>query len=91
MKSRKKLKCTPHFQVETTVKVMSLYPDKTMHLCVLYLFIFVFLGPHPWHMEVPRLGVESELLPLAYTTAKTMLDLKLHLRTTPQLMATLDP
>ena len=22
---------------------------------------FVFLGPHPWHMEVPRLGVESEL------------------------------
>ena len=26
-----------------------------------YLFIFLFLGPHPWHMEVPRLGVESEL------------------------------
>ena len=24
--------------------------------------IFFFsLGPHPWHMEVPRLGVESEL------------------------------
>ena len=22
---------------------------------------FVFLGPHPRHMEVPRLGVESEL------------------------------
>ena len=22
---------------------------------------FFFLGPHPWHMEVPRLGVESEL------------------------------
>ena len=21
----------------------------------------VFLGPHSWHMEVPRLGVESEL------------------------------
>ena len=25
------------------------------------LFFFSFLGLHPWHMEVPRLGVESEL------------------------------
>ena len=33
-----------------------------------YLF-FVFVGPHPWHMEVPRLGVESELQMPAYTTA----------------------
>ena len=33
------------------------------------LFYFVFLGPHPWHMEIPRLGVESELQPLAYTRA----------------------
>ena len=24
-------------------------------------FFFVFLGPHPWHMEVPRLGAELEL------------------------------
>ena len=23
--------------------------------------LFVFLGPHPWHMEGPRLGVELEL------------------------------
>ena len=28
-----------------------------------------FLGPHPWQMEVPRLGVQSELLLPAYTTA----------------------
>ena len=28
-----------------------------------------FLGQHPQHMEVPRLGVESELQLLAYTTA----------------------
>ena len=35
---------------------------------------FVFLGPHPWHMEVPRLGVESELLLLAYTTATATQD-----------------
>ena len=38
------------------------------------LFIFVFLGPHLMHMEVPRLGVESELYPLAYTTATVMPD-----------------
>ena len=28
-----------------------------------------FLEPHWWHMEVPRLGVESELQLQAYTTA----------------------
>ena len=30
---------------------------------------FFFLGPHPQHMESPRLGVKLELQPLAYTTA----------------------
>ena len=38
-------------------------------LCVCVCVSFVLLGLHPWHMEVPRLGVESELLPLAYATA----------------------
>ena len=32
-------------------------------------FIFFFLGPHLQHMEVPGLGVESELQLSAYTTA----------------------
>ena len=36
----------------------------------LLLFILLFLrGPHQWHMEVPRLGVESELQLLVYATA----------------------
>ena len=35
----------------------------------LFFFFFAFLGPYPQHMEVPRLGVESELLLPAYTTA----------------------
>ena len=26
-----------------------------------FFFFFVFLGPHLWHMEVPRPGVQSEL------------------------------
>ena len=42
-----------------------------------FFFFLVFLGPHPRHMEVPRLGVESELYPLAYTTATATLDLSL--------------
>jgi len=36
---------------------------------------FVFLGPHPRHMEVPRRGVESKLQLLAYTTAIATSDL----------------
>ena len=35
---------------------------------------FVFLRPHLQHMEVPRLGVESELQLPAYITAKAILD-----------------
>ena len=34
-----------------------------------FFFFFVFLGLHLQQMEVPRLGVESELQLLAYTTA----------------------
>ena len=34
-----------------------------------------FLGLHLGHMEVPRLGVKSELQLPAYTTATTMPDL----------------
>ena len=37
--------------------------------------LFAFLGPHPRPMEVPRLGVESELQLLVYTTATAMPDL----------------
>ena len=33
------------------------------------LFVCLFLGPHPRHMEVPRLEVESELQLPAYATA----------------------
>ena len=34
-----------------------------------FFFFFLFFVLHSWHMEVPRLGVESELQMLAYTTA----------------------
>ena len=51
-----------------------------------------FLGPHLRLMEVSRLGVQSELQPLAYTTAIVFNAVfKLHLQPTPQLTATPDP
>ena len=43
--------------------------------CFVCLFVFVVLGPHLCHVEVPRLGVELELQLPAYTTATATLDL----------------
>ena len=34
-----------------------------------FFFFLVFLGSHPWHMEAPKLGVESELQLQAYALA----------------------
>ena len=50
---------------------------------VFVLFLFCFLGPRPWHMAVPRLGVKWELQLPAYATATAMWD--------PSLTATRDP
>ena len=44
-----------------------------------HFFVCVFLGPNLRHMEVPRLGVKSELQLPAYTTATAILDLSLTL------------
>ena len=43
--------------------------DKYLFVCCL------FLGPHLWHMKIPRLRVESELQPPAYTRATATPDL----------------
>ena len=40
----------------------------------LFFSAFFFSGLHLWHMEVPRLRVQSELQPPAYTTATAMED-----------------
>ena len=44
----------------------TVWSERVMHsvfvgFFVLVWFLFVFLGLHLWHMEVPRLGVEMEL------------------------------
>ena len=54
-------------------------------------FSVIFLGLHLWHIEVPRLGVESELQLSAYTTAMAMQDLSHVCDLHHQLMATPDP
>ena len=42
---------------------------KKLSIIIVFCFFFFFLGPYPQHMEVPRLGVESEMQLPAYTTA----------------------
>ena len=49
----------------------------TFHFCCIkdthsFFSFCLFLGLHPWHMEVPRLGVQSELQLLAYARATAM-------------------
>ena len=41
---------------------------------VVVVVVFSILGPHLWHMEVPRLGVKSELQLLAYAIATATWD-----------------
>ena len=53
------------------IKPMGLAQLLPQTLCA-FLFVFfclVFLGPHPQHMEVLRLGVKLELQLQAYITA----------------------
>ena len=45
------------------------------HLNESHNFFFVFLGLHPWHREVSRLGIKSELQLLAYALASAMPEL----------------
>ena len=47
---------------QTHTQNVSSIKNKTLQL-------FLFLGPHLQHVEAPRLGVESELQPLAHTIA----------------------
>ena len=69
-----------------SVNLLQIFPQVSLGFCFTpfifycyYLFIFAFLGLHPGHMEVPRLGVELQLQlqlqPLAYATATAIPDL----------------
>ena len=58
------------------------------HIIISY---FVFLGLHPQHVEVPRLGVESELPLLAYATAVPNLSHVCDLHPSSQQLRALNP
>ena len=46
------------------------YGWKSINRSCFYIYIYINnSGPHPWHVENPRLGVKSEIQLLAYTTA----------------------
>jgi len=42
-------------------KMLALLFSVLKRLPLFCFFVFVFLGPQPWHIEVPRLGAELEL------------------------------
>ena len=48
---------------------------RILFYCFIYFLFSCFLGPHPRHVEVPRLGDESELQLPSYATAAATPDL----------------
>jgi len=46
----------------------------SIYIYIFFLVFLLFLGLLPWHMEVPRLGVESELKLPAYARATATWD-----------------
>ena len=89
-----------HVELMINMRVYFWYLNSLLlvHMCILklvlhcfgncrVLFVFVFLGSHPWYMEVPRLGVELDLQLPVYTTATAMPVLWATPATSPQLMA----
>ena len=72
----------PHFpQVWTQASIRSMMPGTVLAAFSpmpsplnLFNFSFCFLGPRLWHMDIPRLGVQSELQLLVYTTATAVQD-----------------
>ena len=59
----KRVICDPDFQYSLAFDVVTIF-----------YFLFCLQGPHLWHMDIPRLGVKSELQRLAHTTATAMPD-----------------
>ena len=62
-----------HLTASTAPRGGSSSRDFNFHMFVFFLFFF-FLGPLPQHMEVPSLGVQSELQLPVYTTATATWD-----------------
>jgi len=57
----------------------------------LFVCFFCFLGPHPRHMEVPRLGALIRAVAASLHHSHSNAGSKPRLQPTPQLTATPDP
>ena len=80
LKKYKKVVCAlfiTNFTLASLVRSEFASYTSTLVFCLFVCLFFWFLGPHLRHMEVPSLGVESELQPPAYTTATARWDLSL--------------
>ena len=53
--------CTIYISTDSVGGFPFLHTLSSIHCKVLFYFIFVFLGLHPRHMKVPKLGVKSQL------------------------------
>ena len=53
---------------------MRVFISFSFFLSFFVVVVAVFLGPHLWHIEVPRPGVEVEQQLPPYTTATAMLN-----------------
>ena len=71
MLSRRSESGHPCLVLEFSGEAFSFSPLCWLWVCHKWLFVCVcvFLGLHLWHMEIPRLGVESELQLSANATA----------------------
>ena len=68
-----------------------LWQLQKQNVLVSSIFFFFFLGLHLRHMEVPRLGVESDLQWLAYAHSHSNTGSELHLQPILQRTGMLDP
>ena len=66
-------------------------PTFPLQCFLLLFFVFVFLGPHPWHMEVPRLGGLIGAVAAGHSHNHSSAGSEPHLWPTPQFTATPDP
>ena len=85
-----KAKQQNHFAASLEEKKQKEIPQLSFYVVVIVLvclFVLVFLGPHWWHVEIPRLGIKSALKLMATATATQDPNLvwKLHCSSQQQL------
>ena len=65
--------CHIHHGLWSSLELLRSFSEE--EILSLLFFFFVFLGLYPWHVEVPRLGVQLERQVPAYTSVTATQDL----------------